>query len=133
MCITSWLQQHMGKKILQLLIKQTHQLLAIKNMSIIDIPKYSTYKIIPLCKGNFIIRHEPWFKNKPLSEKETTCIFLSHIDNSRYANAVKQCNATILSNFSVDIIYCVPAISGTIDQLFLSTSAGIQYQQTRTT
>ena len=51
------------------------------------------------------------------SIKEKTIIFLSHHDKPRYKVAVKGYKATIHHLSTVLMIYMVPAITGTLDQV----------------
>ena len=119
-----------GYEALQLLMNQTYPLLVFKNMGTIDIQKYSTY--------NNLFRYDKeikqYFKNHKIqqrvfTEKETTHIFLSHLDHPHYAIAVKKYEADILLSPTVDKIYRVSAINGTIDQLEPDTAPTTHQQR----
>ena len=56
-------------------------------------------------------------KNRVFTDREVTCMFLSHLDNAHDENAVKMYDADILCTITIDKAYRVPAISGTIYQL----------------
>ena len=105
-------------------MNQVHPLLAVKNIATVDIPKYSTYRSLFRYTreiNQYIKNHA--IKSRVFSARETTHIFLSHLDDPYYAAAVSQCKAAILLYPSTDKIYCVPAIAGTIDQLAPDTAA----------
>ena len=46
-----------------------------------------------------------------------TSIFLSHLDDSHYSLAIKECEMAILHATIIPAIYLVPAIAGTVNQL----------------
>ena len=79
-----------GYEVLQLLMNQFHPLLAIKNIATVDIPKYSSYRSLFRYAREikqYVNNHA--IKNRVFSERETTHIFLSHLDDPRYATAVR--------------------------------------------
>ena len=99
-------------------MNQVHPLLVVKNIATIDIPKYSTYNSLFRYAREikqYVQKHK--LKSRDFSEQEITQIFLSHLDNSRFTAAIKQCENAILLAPNIDAIYRVPAIAGTIDQL----------------
>ena len=56
-------------------------------------------------------------KSCSFSDKETSHIFLYHLDNTRYTNPIEKCESELLLSSTVDLLYLVPAIAGTIYQL----------------
>ena len=107
-----------GFEFLQLLMHQTHTLLAIKNIATVDIPKYSTFNDIYRYAreiGHYASGHA--LKNREFSVREVSHIFLSHLDNKHYASAIDNCEAAIQTTGNIDDIYLVPALAGIIDQL----------------
>ena len=107
-----------GYVFLQLLLQQVHPLLKIETIAVHDIPKYSTYgDLFEFAKAihTYIANHA--LKNRMYSDMEMTHMFLSHLDDEHYSAAVKECKAALLLATTVDPIYQVPAIAGTIDQL----------------
>ena len=57
------------------------------------------------------------YANRSLSDKETTHMFLSHLNEDRFKHAINTCEMAILNDTTVTPIYLIPAFAGTIDQL----------------
>ena len=120
-----------GFEFLQLVLQQSHPLLAIKNIATIDIPKYSTFKNLFRYAREiktYVANHA--LRNRSFSEKETTHIFLSHIDDDRFKHAINKCEMAILHDTTVAPIYLVPAIAGTINQLAPGVSQDVPVPDT---
>ena len=87
----------------------------IDTVAVHDIPRYSTtcnlYSYTKAIVSNNVLQ------NRHYSDKEVTHIFLSHLDSPTYTSAIKECKAALLLSTTVDPIYLVPIITGTIYQL----------------
>ena len=94
-----------------------HPLLSIKSITTTDIPKYSDFNGMYMYSREvslYVANHA--LKQRSFSIKETTVMFLSHLDDPRYKLAVKECEAAILHSSTITTIYTVLAIVETIDQ-----------------
>ena len=107
-----------GFLFLDLLLQQSHPLLLIKSIATIDILKYSDFndmyryaREVALYVANLALEQRSFFI------KETTLMLLSHLDNLRYKLAVKDYETEILHLPTIPVIYTIPEIVGTIDQL----------------
>ena len=107
-----------GYEVLKLLMNQTHTLLAIKNITTVNIHKYSTYNSL-FCYARemkqYVKNHK--MENRVFTDRDITHMFLSRLDNVHYENAVKTWDTSILHTTTIDKSYRVPAIAVTIDQL----------------
>ena len=56
-------------------------------------------------------------KQRAFSDCEMISIFLSHLDDSHYSPAIKECEMAILHATIIPAIYLVSAIAGTVDQI----------------
>ena len=117
-----------GYTFLQLLIRQVHPLLSAYDIATVDIPKYSDYNNLYSYTKDivaYVDSHE--LKLRTFTDRETTVMCLSHLDNKRYAKTVKECEMALRLSTVIDDIYKVPTIAETIDQLYpipyLSTPA----------
>jgi len=101
-------------------------LLLIKNSATMDIPKYSSYndlyryakELVYFVKTHGL--HQQYF----ISE-ETTQMYLTHLDNPKFDDAVQLCQNAIHGSVTMSATYFVPAITGTIDQLRTQRSATV--------
>ena len=107
-----------GFKFLQLILQQAHPLIAIKNIATVDISKYSKLKNLFRYAQDitsYISNHVQ--RNLLFSDQEATHIFLLHLVDSRFKLAITKCEMNILHGTDIAVIYLVPAIAGTIDQI----------------
>ena len=107
-----------GYTFLQLLIRQVHLLLSVYDIANVDIPKYSDYKNLHSYAKEivaYVYSHE--LKLRSFTARETTSMYLSHLDDKRYTKTVKEYEMALRLSTNVADIYMVPATSGTIDQL----------------
>ena len=122
-----------GSEFLQLLLQQVHPLLAIKHIATTDIPKYSLFKnLFRYAREikSYVNNHT--LKRQSLSNREITHIFLSHLDEDRYSSAIRKCEMAILHGTTIDDIYLVPAITGTINQMALHIATPSPTTETKT-
>ena len=107
-----------GYTLLQLLIRQVPPLLSVYNIVTVDIPKYLDYKKLYSYTKEIVAyvgSHE--LKLRSFTAREITSMYLSYLDDKRYAKTIKECEMTLRLSTSVADIYMLSAISGTIDQL----------------
>lgn len=70
-------------------------------------------------------------RNISFSNREITHIFLSHLNESRYASDNRKCKNEILYDMHINCICLVPDIAGTIDQISpISSTPGAQTNAT---
>jgi len=107
-----------GYVFLQLLMQQSHVLLAIKNIATIDIPKYTDFNdIFRYVREVTVYVEAHKLRQRIYTEKETTHIFLSHLDDEHYTSLMKNIESSLLLSPVGSADYLVPEIAGTLDQL----------------
>ena len=90
----------------------------IKTVAVHNIPKFLEYNnLYSYAKAITLFVSNNTLQNLLYQDKEVTEIFLSHLDDEKYSSAIKECRAALLLSNTVDDIYLVPAIAGTIAQL----------------
>ena len=98
-------------------------MLTVKNIATIDIPKYSDLNDLYRYAREITIYvdlHD--LKSRIYTDKETTHIFLSHLDNPHYASSVREIEGIVQLSPVTTADYLVPEITGTLDQLAPWTS-----------
>ena len=70
-------------------------------------------------------------QNRFYKDKEVITIFLSHLDDTTYTSAIKECMMTLLLSPTVDSIYLVPTIAWTINQLTIPSTTATNQDQKR--
>ena len=110
-----------GLDFLQLMLQQAHPLLTLKNITTVDIPKYSSFQnLFKYAKEvkHYVSNHG--LKNRFFTEKEITETFLMHLDDPHFHAAIEHYKTTIcLSPAYFDTIYKVPNIVSTIESWLL--------------
>ena len=107
-----------GFQFLQLLLQLTHPKLTITSVATIDIPKFSdSNDLFVYAKEilDFVDKHN--INSRTYTQREISEMYLSHLDDEKYEEAKSKCESTISTSTTVDALYCVPALAGTIEQL----------------
>jgi len=103
---------------LQLLLQQVHPLLSIKNSATMDIPTYSSYNdLYRYAKELIYFVKTHGLHQRYYTPEETTQMYLTHLNNPKFDDAVQLCQNAIYGSVIMSAEYLVPAISGTIDLL----------------
>ena len=55
--------------------------------------------------------------SRTYTPREISEMYLSHLDDEKYEETKSKCEATITTTATLDALYCVPALAGTIEQL----------------
>ena len=61
---------------------------------------------------DFVDKHKINFHT--YTPREISEMYLSHLDDENYEEAKSKCEATITTTATLDALYCVPALAGTI-------------------
>ena len=110
-----------GYVFLQLLLQQVNPLLKIDTIYIHNILKYSTFKnLFEFAKAIHLYVANHALKNRIYSDIEITQMFFSHLDELHHYAAIKECKAALLLATTMNPVYQVPVIAGTIDQMQLA-------------
>ena len=107
-----------GFDFLKELLRLVHPMLSINQIASINIPNFSTSGDLYTYAASilhWIEKHG--MKQRSYDQLEITSLFLDHLDDDRYIAAVQLCKAGLLNQTSVPIIYLLPTIATTIEQL----------------
>jgi len=92
------------------------------DIATVEIPKYSDYNnLYRYAKKIFAYVDSHELKLRTFIDRETTAMYLSHLDDKRYAKTVKECEMALRRSTIVDNIYKIPEIAETIDQMCPTT------------
>ena len=113
---------HDGYEFLQLILQLSHPRLMVHSIATMNIPTYNSSKdLFVYAKQikDFVSRHK--LANRLYSDRETTEMYLSHLDSASHKSAIMFCQTQLGTSTTIPEKYKVPAIAGTIKQLMDST------------